>query len=197
MGRHERFRSELAAGFEALKKETNLNDRAFECLDRRQDETSASWSTATAMGSCIGRSRDAGKRPQLPVRRKKPSPASLLRKRQESPRVVPWHSSQRPKTRHQPVPRGAASGDQGTRGRCPQLPLRRSSRHSTSFPSFEDGRQQRTADLDVAPSYSRGRNETSRTGPNAQPDFACSTSDETRKMSEPSDFMVRWTSSVD
>ena len=58
-----------------------------------EDKTSVSWSTATAMGSCIGRSRDARKRPQPPVRRKKPSPASLLRKRQESPRVVPWHSS--------------------------------------------------------------------------------------------------------
>ena len=45
--------------------------------------------------------------------------------------------------------------------------------------------------------FSGGRNETSRTGPNAQPDFACSASKETRKMSEPSDFMVRWTSSVD
>ena len=87
----------------------------------------------------------------------------------------------RPKTRHQPVPRGAASGDQGTRGRCPQLPLRRSSRRSTSFPSFEDWRQQGTADLDVAPSYSRGRIETSRTGPTAQPDFACSAPDETKK----------------
>ena len=58
-----------------------------------EDKTSASWSTATATGSCIGRSRDARKRPQPPVRRKKPSPASLLRTRQESPRVVPWHSS--------------------------------------------------------------------------------------------------------
>ena len=39
----------------------------------------------------------------------------------------------------------------------------------------------------VAPSYSRGRDETSRTGPNAplepaQPDFACSTSNETKKL---------------
>ena len=44
-----------------------------------EDKTSASWSTATAMGSCIGRSRVARKRPQPPVRRKEPSPASLLR----------------------------------------------------------------------------------------------------------------------
>ena len=39
----------------------------------------------------------------------------------------------------------------------------------------------------VAPSYSRGRDETSRTRPNtplepAQPDFACSTSNETEKL---------------
>ena len=39
----------------------------------------------------------------------------------------------------------------------------------------------------MAPSYSRGRHETSRTGPNAppelaQPDFACSASDETKKL---------------
>ena len=75
----------------AEEKVPTWTETCFECLDR--DKTSASWSTATAMGSCIGRSRDAGRRPQLPVRRKKPSPASLLRKRQESPRVVPWHSS--------------------------------------------------------------------------------------------------------
>ena len=39
----------------------------------------------------------------------------------------------------------------------------------------------------MAPSYSRGRDETSRTGPNAplelaQPDFTCSASDETKKL---------------
>ena len=43
-----------------------------------------------------------------------------------------------------------------------------------------------SADLDVAPSYSRGRDETSCTGPNAPPelaqtDFACSASDKTKK----------------
>ena len=38
MGRHERFRSELAAGFEAQKKKCQPGRRrAFECLDRRQD----------------------------------------------------------------------------------------------------------------------------------------------------------------
>ena len=44
-----------------------------------------------------------------------------------------------------------------------------------------------SAGLDVAPSYFRGRDETSRTGPNAplelaQPDFACSALDETKKL---------------
>ena len=38
MGRHERFHSELAAGFEAEKKKANLDwRRALECLDRRRD----------------------------------------------------------------------------------------------------------------------------------------------------------------
>ena len=38
MGRHERFRSELAAGFEVQKKKCQPGRRrAFECLDRRQD----------------------------------------------------------------------------------------------------------------------------------------------------------------
>ena len=38
MGRHERFRSELAAGFEAQKKKCQPGwRRALECLDRRQD----------------------------------------------------------------------------------------------------------------------------------------------------------------
>ena len=59
-----------------------------------------------------------------------------------------------------------------------------------------------SAGLDVVPSYSRGRDETSCTGPNAplelaQPDFACSASDETKKLESTSDFIVRWTSSVD
>ena len=44
-----------------------------------------------------------------------------------------------------------------------------------------------SAGLDLAPSYSRGRDETSCTGPNvplelAQPDFACSASDKTKKL---------------
>ena len=44
-----------------------------------------------------------------------------------------------------------------------------------------------SAGLDVAPSYSRGRDETCRIGPNAplelaQPDFACSALDETKKL---------------
>ena len=38
MGRHERFRSELAAGFEAQKKKYQPGWRhALACLDRRQD----------------------------------------------------------------------------------------------------------------------------------------------------------------
>ena len=58
-----------------------------------EDKTSASWSTTAATGSCIGRSRNARKRSQPPIQREKPSPARLLRKRQDSPRVVPRHSS--------------------------------------------------------------------------------------------------------
>ena len=38
MGHHERFRSELAAGFEAEKDKVNLDwRRALECLDRRRN----------------------------------------------------------------------------------------------------------------------------------------------------------------
>ena len=44
MDRHERFRSELAAGFEAEKKKANLDwRRALECLDRRRDVSLAEY----------------------------------------------------------------------------------------------------------------------------------------------------------
>ena len=44
MGPHERFRSELAAGFEAEKKKANLDwRRALECLDRRRDASLAEY----------------------------------------------------------------------------------------------------------------------------------------------------------
>ena len=92
MGRHERFRSELAAGLRRRRKSVNLDGDVLLSV-WIEDKTSASSSMATATGSCIGRSRDARERPQPPARRKKPSPASLLRKRQDSPRVVPRHSS--------------------------------------------------------------------------------------------------------
>ena len=44
MDRHERFRSELAAGFEAEKKKANMDwRRALECLDRRRDVSLAEY----------------------------------------------------------------------------------------------------------------------------------------------------------
>ena len=58
MGRHEQFRSELAADFEAQKKKTNLDgDVLLSVLTEGQ--TSASWSTAAATGRCFGRSRNS------------------------------------------------------------------------------------------------------------------------------------------
>ena len=119
MGRHERFRSELATGFEAQKRKANLDGDVFLNVST-EDQTSA-----CTTGSCFGRSRN-------------PKTMSSAAAQEKQP---PQHES----------------------------------------PYVEDWRQQRTADLDVAPSYSRGRNETSRTGPNAQPDFDCSASDETKK----------------
>ena len=125
MGRHERFRSELAAGFEAQKKKTNLDGDVLLSVST-EDQASA-----CTTGSCFGRSRNSRTMSSAAAPEKQP----------------PQHES----------------------------------------PSVEDWRQQGTADLDVAPSYSRGWNETSRTGPNAppelaQPDFACSASDGTTKL---------------
>ena len=125
MGRHERFRSELAAGFEAQKKNANLDGDVLLSVST-EDQTS----TCTT-GSCFGRSRNSRTMSSAAAPEKQPP-------QQESP-------------------------------------------------SVEDWRQQGTADLDVAPSYSPGRNETSRTGPNAPPelaqtDFACSASGETKKL---------------
>ena len=88
MGHHDRFRSKLAAGFEAQRKEANLDGEVLLSV-WTEDETSASRRTAAATESCIGRSMNAMEHPQPPLQRRKPSPASLLRKRQHSPRVVP------------------------------------------------------------------------------------------------------------
>ena len=112
-----------------------------------------------------------------------------------------------PNTRRQPrrvwpSPWGAASGDQGTRGERPQLPLQRSSRHSTSLPPSRTGVSRELCGPRCGTELFSERDETSRTGPNAplelaQPDFACRASDETKKLESTSDFIVRWTSSVD
>ena len=80
-----------------------------------------------------------------------------------------------------PPPQGAASGDQGARGERPQLPLQRSSRHSTSFLARELASAGNSASLDVAPSYSRGRDETSRIGPNETSDSSCTSSYRSRR----------------
>ena len=82
MDRHERIRSELAAGFEAQKKKGNLDGGVL---------------------------------------------LSVGPKTRRQPRGL------------RPPPRGAASVDQGTRGGCPQLPLQRSSRYSTSLPPSRTG----------------------------------------------------------
>ena len=58
MGRHGRFRSELAAGFEAQKKMANLDGDVLLSV-WTEDKTSASCSTAAATGSCFGRSRNS------------------------------------------------------------------------------------------------------------------------------------------
>ena len=133
MDRHERFRSELAADFEAEKKKANLDwRRALECLGRRRDVSLAEYdhrhrelhraikNLEESVLSC--RSREAAS----------PARVSLLREL-------------------------ASAGN--------------------------------SAGLDVAPSYSRGRDETSRTEPDAplepvQPDFAPRASKETN-MFEP------------
>ena len=56
MDRHERFRSELAAGFEAEKKRPTWTGDVLLSV-WTEKATSASRSTTTATGSCIGRSR--------------------------------------------------------------------------------------------------------------------------------------------
>ena len=58
MGRHERFRSELASGFEGQNKKANLDGDVLLSV-WTDDKTSASWSTAAATGSCFGRSRNS------------------------------------------------------------------------------------------------------------------------------------------
>ena len=101
MGRHEQLPSWAATSDSApnlpralrrRRKSANLDGDVLLSV-WTEDKTSAPWSTAAAEGSCIGRLRNARKRPQPPIRRIKPSPASLLRKCQDSPRVVPKHSS--------------------------------------------------------------------------------------------------------
>ena len=113
MGRHERFHSELAAGFEAQKKKANLDGDVLLSVWTK-DKTSAWLSTAAATGICLKeleehvpscRSREAAATARL----------SLLREL-------------------------ASAGNY--------------------------------AGLDVAPSYSRGRGETCRTGPNAPLELA-------------------------
>ena len=50
MGHHERFRSELAVGFEEQKKKANRDGDVLLSIGT-EDKTSASWSTAAATGS--------------------------------------------------------------------------------------------------------------------------------------------------
>ena len=131
MGRHERFRSKLAAGFEAQKKAANLDwIRALECLDGRRDVSLVEYDR---------RHRELH---------------WAIKELEES--VLSCRSREVAATVRVFLLRELASVGN-------------------------------SADLDEAPSYSRGRDETSRIGPNAQlepaqPDFACSASNETKKL---------------
>ena len=81
---HERFRSELAAGFEAEKKKANLDWKRVSIWT--DDETSASLSTTAATGSCIERSRISRKAFSAAA------PQKLL-PRHESPYFGNWRQS--------------------------------------------------------------------------------------------------------
>ena len=130
MDRHERFRSELAAGFEAERKKANLDwRRALECLNRRRDVSLAEYD------------------------RRHGQLHRAIKELEES--VLSCR------------PREAAATAQ-------------------VFLLRELASAGHPAGLDVAPSYSRGWDEISRTEPNAtlepaQPDFAPRASKETNK----------------
>ena len=130
MDRHERFRSELAAGFEAEKKKANLDwRRALECLDRRRDVSLAEYDR---------RHRELHR---------------AIKDLEES--VLSCRSREAAATARVSVLRQLVSAG-----------------------NF--------ASLDVVPSYSRERDETSRNEPDAplepaQPDFAPRASKETNK----------------
>ena len=127
MRRHERFRSELAAGFEAENK-TNLDwRRALECLDRRR---------IVSLAEHDHRHRELHR---------------TIKKLEES--ILSCRSREAAVTARVSLLRELASA-------------------------------RNPAGLEVAPSYSRGREETSRTEPDAPlepapPDFACHASKET------------------
>ncbi|CAM9253091.1 unnamed protein product [Ascophyllum nodosum] len=130
MDRHERFRSELAAGFEAEKKKANLDwKRALECLDRRRDVSLAEYD------------------------RRYRGLQRAIKDLEES--VLSCRSREAAATARVSLLRELASAGN-------------------------------PAGLDVAPSYSRGRDETSHKEPDAplepaQPDFATRASKETNK----------------
>ena len=116
MGRRERFRSELAAGFEAEKKKASLDwGRALECLDRRRDVSLVDYDR---------RHRELHR---------------AIKELEES--VLSCCSREAAATARVSVLRELASAGN-------------------------------SAGLDVAPSYSRGRGETSRTEPDSPPEPA-------------------------
>ena len=77
MGRHERFRSELAAGSEAQKKKVNLDEDVLLSVST-EDQTSA-----CATGSCFGRSRNSRRMSSAAVLEKQPP-------QHESPSFENW-----------------------------------------------------------------------------------------------------------
>ena len=71
MGRHERLRSELAAGFEAQKKKYPPGCRhALECLDRRQDIRLVEY--GRSHGELLGGVRNSRKMSSAAAPEKKP-----------------------------------------------------------------------------------------------------------------------------
>ena len=83
--------------------------------------------------------------------------------------------------------RGECRGGRRLRRRCVRLSPREEAATARVSLLRELASAGNSAGLDVAPSYSRGRGETSRTEPNAplelaQPDIACSASGETKKL---------------
>ena len=145
MDRHERFRSELAAGFEVEKKKANLDwRRALECLERRRDVSLAEYDR-----------------------------------------------------RHRELHRAIKDFEEST------LSCRSKEAAATARVSLlrELASAGNPAGLDMAPSYSRRREEIFRKADAPLEPASRILPPAPRKrrtrLSQPSDFMVRWTSSVD